>query len=37
MNLYLNEKLKVPRQNGFIFNQINKLIKKIIRIYDIET
>ena len=30
MNLYdLNKKLKVVRQNGFIFNQINKLIIKI--------
>ena len=30
MNLYdLNRKLKIARQNGFIFNQINKLIIKI--------
>ena len=29
MNLYeLNKKLTVARQNGFMFNQINKLTKK---------
>ena len=31
----LNKKLTVARQRGFTFNQINKLTKKFIRIYDI--
>ena len=36
MNLYeLSKKLTVARQKGFNFNQINKVIKKCIVIYQI--
>ena len=36
MDLYeLNKKLENARQDGFLFNQINKLTKKFIVIYQI--
>ena len=36
MDLYnVNNKLRIARGNGFMFNQINKLTKKIIRLYAI--
>ena len=35
MSLYqLNKKLNIGRENVFLFNQLNKLIKKIIVIYQ---
>ena len=34
MSVYeLNKKLKIAEENGFIFNQINKLTKKFIVTY----
>ena len=36
MGMYeLNKKLKIARQSGYIFNQINKLTKKFITVYQI--